>query len=108
MAKENETAGEKGTAGENQTAGEADYIAIVFKGAPTREGARFLQIENSQGESIRLGEWVKAAGADQDRWELRLFVTVENGRMILNPPSGDWISDEELRSIGAIPTDETA
>ncbi|MDY0883611.1 hypothetical protein ACFPL7_15945 [Dongia soli] len=93
---------------QNKEAEGTDYIAIVFEGAPNHEGARFVQVENSQGESIRLGEWIKAADAVNDRWELRLFVTRENGKMILNPPSGDWISEEELRSIGAIPTDETA
>ena len=87
---------------------EADYIAIVFEGAPNHGGARFIDVENSQGERIRIGEWVKATSPDSDRWELRLFITMESGRMILNPPSGEWISDEELRSIGAVPVDETA
>ncbi|TXH34539.1 MAG: hypothetical protein E6Q98_18665 [Rhodospirillaceae bacterium] len=87
---------------------ETDYIAIVFEGAPNHEGARFVEVENSRGESIRLGEWVKVDGADKDRWELRLFITMENGKMILNPPADRWISDEELESIGAIPVDETA
>ncbi|TXH33407.1 MAG: hypothetical protein E6Q98_22030 [Rhodospirillaceae bacterium] len=92
---------------ESKVAEGADYIAIVFEGAPTH-GARFVELENNQGESISLGEWVKVAGADKSRWELRLSITVENGRMILEPTSGDWISDEELRSIGAVPTQETA
>src|SRR3990167_6352977 len=35
-----------------------DYIDIVFDGPPSHESGRFVEVENSTGESIRFGEWI--------------------------------------------------
>ncbi|MET0984071.1 MAG: hypothetical protein ABW034_01560 [Steroidobacteraceae bacterium] len=38
-------------------------IDIVFDGPP--ENARFVEVENERGESIRVGEWIKR---DDGHW----------------------------------------
>ena len=43
-------------------------IDIVFDGPPGPEGGRFVEVENAQGRSFRLGEWVKRADG---YWALR-------------------------------------
>lgn len=35
----------------------SDYIDIVFDGPPSHESGRFVEVENSKGESIDFGEW---------------------------------------------------
>ncbi len=35
------------------------YIDIVFDGPPGLEAGRFVEVENSEGRSIRLGSWVQ-------------------------------------------------
>lgn len=37
----------------------AEYIDIVFDGLPDAEGPRFIEIEDQNGASIQIGEWVK-------------------------------------------------
>src|ERR1700727_2674026 len=34
------------------------YVDIVFDGPAGREGGRFVEVEDPDGESIRIGEWV--------------------------------------------------
>jgi len=34
------------------------YIDIVFEGPPGPEGGMFVEVENDEGASIRLGDWV--------------------------------------------------
>lgn len=35
------------------------YIDIVFDGPPSHESGRFIEVENAQGASIRVGKWVR-------------------------------------------------
>ena len=37
----------------------SDYIDIVFDGPPNHEGGRFVEVENSDGQSINAGEWLE-------------------------------------------------
>lgn len=47
------------------------YIDIVFDGPPSHESGRFVEVEDSNGRSIRIGEWVE----DQELWRLRIPYT---------------------------------
>lgn len=45
-------------------------IHIVFDGPPGPDGPRFIEVEDAEGNSLRVGEWHKL----RDRWVLRLWV----------------------------------
>lgn len=45
------------------------YIDIVFDGPLGPAGPRFIEVEDSQGASVRVGEWVKR---EDDLWALRI------------------------------------
>ena len=36
-----------------------DYIDIVFDTPPSPGGCQFIEVEDSQGKSMRLGEWIE-------------------------------------------------
>ena len=36
----------------------SDYIDIVFDGPPANESGRFIEVEDSNGNSISIGEWI--------------------------------------------------
>ena len=38
---------------------ETKFIDIVFDGPPGHEAGRFVEVEDDQGKSIKLGEWFK-------------------------------------------------
>ncbi len=48
-----------------------DYIDIVFGGPPAHESGRFVEVEDSSGQSFKAGEWVER---DDGYWCLRLPV----------------------------------
>lgn len=50
----------------------SDYIDIVFDGPPGPVAARFVEVENAQGESINFGEWLER---DDGFWVLRIQPT---------------------------------
>jgi len=50
-----------------------DYIDIVFDGPPSHESGRFIEVENSQGRSVKFGEWVERSDG---YWALRI-VSIE-------------------------------
>lgn len=50
----------------------SEYIDIVFDGPPSQESCRFVEVENDQGASIRLGEWIERDGGE---WVLRIQQT---------------------------------
>ena len=52
------------------TDAKTEFIDIVFDGEPAHEGARFVEVENDRGESIRFGEWIKR---DDGYWVLRIL-----------------------------------
>lgn len=52
------------------------YVDIVFDGPPTHEPGRFVEVENSEGVSIRFGEWVERTDGF---WALRLQGYDQNG-----------------------------
>lgn len=45
------------------------YVDIVFDGPPGPTAGRFVEVEDSSGASIKLGEWIKR---DDDFWVLRI------------------------------------
>ena len=46
-----------------------NFLQIVFDGPPGPEAGRFVEVEDSTGRSIRLGEWVKR---EDGLWALRI------------------------------------
>jgi len=46
-----------------------ETIDIVFDGPPGPESANFVEVENPEGESIKVGEWVER---EDGTWALRL------------------------------------
>lgn len=47
------------------------HIDIVFDGPPS-DGGRFVEVEDANGRSIQLGEWIELDGLGPDRWVLRI------------------------------------
>jgi len=47
----------------------SDYIDIVFDGPPGPEGPRFVEVEDEQGRSIKVGEWLQRPDG---YWVLRI------------------------------------
>jgi hypothetical protein len=45
------------------------YIDVVFDGPPSRQSGRFVEVENSNGASISVGEWIDRGNG---LWALRL------------------------------------
>lgn len=45
------------------------YIDIVFDGPPAHESGRFIEVENPEGASIRVGEWIER---EDGFWALRI------------------------------------
>lgn len=45
------------------------FIDIVFTDAPGPQGGHFVEVENEQGESIRVGNWIRR---DDGYWVLRI------------------------------------
>ena len=43
------------------------FIDIVFDGPPSHESGRFVEVEDADGKSISIGEWVTRPG-DPDGW----------------------------------------
>jgi hypothetical protein len=46
-------------------------VDIVFDGPPGPDAGRFVEVENQQGQSIRVGKWVQRPDG---YWALRLDV----------------------------------
>jgi hypothetical protein len=46
-----------------------EYIDIVFNGPPGPQAPQFVEVENEQGASIRVGTWIDR---DDGYWALRL------------------------------------
>jgi len=46
-----------------------EYIDVVFDGPPSAEGARFIEVEDDTGKSIRVGVWIRR---EDDYWVLRI------------------------------------
>ena len=47
----------------------SSYVDIVFDGPPGPESGRFVEVEDANGRSIRLGEWV---ARPDGYWALRI------------------------------------
>lgn len=46
-----------------------ELVDIVFDGPPGPKSGRFVEVENAQGQSVRIGEWV---ARPRDQWALRI------------------------------------
>jgi hypothetical protein len=55
--------------GAYRTRANSPYIDIVFDRPPSHESGRFLEVEDSKGASIRVGEWVQRPDS---YWVLRI------------------------------------
>lgn len=64
------------------------YFDVVFDGPPGHEAGRFVEVENSEGISIRVGEWLQRPDG---YWALR----------IRGYPVADPIGDK-LRSLPVV------
>lgn len=48
-------------------------ISIIFDGPPDHHGPRFVEIENKQGKSIRIGDWRPDPRPEHEGyWNLRI------------------------------------
>lgn len=47
---------------------ETDYVDILFDGPPSHKSGRFVEVENSKRQSIKIGEWIHR---DDGYWVLR-------------------------------------
>lgn len=53
----------------------AEYIDIVFDGPPDHEAGRFVEVEDDQGQSVKIGEWIEPTrdkSGDDGFWRLRI------------------------------------
>lgn len=46
---------------------------VVFDGPPGPEGPRFVEVENEQRQSVRVGEWVPDTKTAEGYWRLGPF-----------------------------------
>ena len=51
----------------------SELIDIVFDGPPSHKSGRFIEVENQDGQSIKVGEWIER---DDGYWVLRLSLGV--------------------------------
>lgn len=78
-------------------------IDIVFDGPPGHDAGRFVEVEQPDGKSISLGEWLKR---DDGYWVLRMpdprpladDVPVCSGE---RPPDGEFVATEHGRLLSA-------
>ncbi len=47
----------------------SDFIDVVFDGPPSHESGRFVEVENPEGKSISIGEWIER---EDGCWALRI------------------------------------
>lgn len=55
------------------------YIDIVFDGPPSHESGRFVEVENQDGHSISIGEWIER---EDGFWALRTPVDIQVPEML--------------------------
>ena len=63
---------------------EAEPVDIVFDGPPSPKGCRFIEVEDAQGKSVRLGKWVDRGDGT---WALR--IDTELARTALAADTGE-------------------
>ncbi len=49
-------------------------VDIVFDGPPSHEAGRFIEVENMDGQSVKVGEWIDRGDG---YWALRLVIVKE-------------------------------
>lgn len=62
---------------------QSSVINIVFDGPPSHEGPRFVEVEDDQGHSIRVGEWVPRGDGF---WALRIEWTASGAGPVVAGP----------------------
>lgn len=45
------------------------YVDVVFDGPPSHKSGRFVEVENSSGQSVKIGEWIDRGNG---LWLLRI------------------------------------
>jgi hypothetical protein len=61
-------------------------INIIFDGPPSHNSGRFVEVENDQGESISIGEWIER---DDGYWSLRISSLPQPDHIHKNNPESD-------------------
>jgi hypothetical protein len=52
---------------------DGQMVDIVFDGPPSHEGGRFVEVEDSEGKTVRCGEWIDRGDG---YWALRVWARV--------------------------------
>lgn len=73
-----------------------NYIDIVFDGPPSHESGRFVEVENPQGESIRVGEWIDRGDG---LWALRISPKDTEHSSYQMPRERGWYLDKDDKII---------
>lgn len=69
-----------------------DKLRIVFDGPPGPVAGRFIECEDAEGQSVRIGEWVQDS---DEQWALEI-----DGSFIVNQPViADAYSDEPWEGV---------
>ncbi len=71
------------------------YIDVVFDGPPDHEAGRFVEVEDPEGASVKVGEWVER---DDGYWALRL--RAPELLVITAVPRGDELEDHLAEMFG--------
>ncbi len=80
------------------------YTDIVFDGPPAPKSGRFVEVEDHEGRSVSVGEWIHRGGG---YWVLRLPIAAERLKELQaakqksgeSPTVNDLRSDEGLGRI---------
>lgn len=58
------------------------YIFIVFDGPPSHVSGRFVEVEDEEGKSIEVGDWVDHYGTKANLWALQIADPREVDRLV--------------------------
>lgn len=77
------------------------FINFIFDGPPGPEGGHFVEIENADGKSIRVGEWeADPRPGHEGFWRLRIPATALRAVLLENDDvAGAWylrVLDEDV------------
>jgi hypothetical protein len=80
---------------------EPSAIHIIFDGPPSHEAPRFVEVENPQGRSIRIGEWEPDPRPEYaGQWRLRITFADMLAEAQRQHEGGDFAATPELPQEG--------